>query len=672
MRNFWMNLRKKRSYLYISFFSIAFFVLFMGVKVLDPTNTEWLLQGGLDISQHYAGWMFFRKDAWMFPIGDFTSLSYPNRMSIIYLDSIPLFAVAFKIFHNFLPENFQYFGWYQLLCFVLQGIFGVKIISKYIKNEVGRFLAGTLFVMTPVFLWRVFLHVALSSHWIILLALSSIFYYYEYFAENKKHKILFWMMLGFFCTTIHLYFMPMCFIILCGFLYLDFRRRHQIKDMLFTMGGFWIGIILPMFLLGGFIKGVNVSQENIVWKKSFNLNNFVNSQGWSRVLPKMPLHSYGQSEGFAYLGMGVFFCAIFAAAVFISLLWKNCKIKELYSNPKIHALTLIFIISIIAAASPEITFGTKNIILPVPEFVEKIWSIFRACGRLVWPAVYIIMICSCIVLSKCRRKEVFVLGMGLCAFTQFIDISGEIWGRGEMARETCAFSSSLKEAGWKAIGENKEIKNIVYVNVSGLSDCASMAEFANQYDKTLSRFYYARKYDSVIDRSMKESLHNKDKKDIFLFDQNRMIDAWNEPDLHYYILDDKLLGYCEEIAELKEKQVDVKEYSYSYLCNNLENAIHSEMIDGFLFIHAGGSYESPVFELPKGTYRFEIAGENMADCEVSAVIPDMNAFYITEKAMQTIEGNITCKEHQTIKLKINNPSDHDMVLYQIEMKMVLR
>ena len=88
------------------------FILIYGVKVLDVTRTEWLYRGG-DLQQHYYGWEFFRKSEWTFPIGNFNTLSYPNYASIIFTDSIPLFAVIFKIFSGILPQTFQYFGTYR-------------------------------------------------------------------------------------------------------------------------------------------------------------------------------------------------------------------------------------------------------------------------------------------------------------------------------------------------------------------------------------------------------------------------------------------------------------------------------------------------------------------------------------------------------------------------------
>jgi hypothetical protein len=88
---------------------IISFVIIYGIKVINPLYTDWLLGNG-DLSQHYLGWEFFRKCEWIFPIGMTNKLAYPTETSVIFTDSIPVFAVIFKLFRSILPDRFQYFG----------------------------------------------------------------------------------------------------------------------------------------------------------------------------------------------------------------------------------------------------------------------------------------------------------------------------------------------------------------------------------------------------------------------------------------------------------------------------------------------------------------------------------------------------------------------------------
>ena len=96
------------------------FMLIYGVNVLNPVWDDWLLGRG-DLTQHYLGWCFFRRGSWTFPIGLTDNLAYPSYTSVIFTDSIPLFAVFFKVLSPVLPETFQYFGWWGIMSFALQG-----------------------------------------------------------------------------------------------------------------------------------------------------------------------------------------------------------------------------------------------------------------------------------------------------------------------------------------------------------------------------------------------------------------------------------------------------------------------------------------------------------------------------------------------------------------------
>ena len=53
---------------------IVIFIAIYGFGVINPTNTEWLLhsddlEGSIDLTQHYMGWVFYRDTPWTFPLG---------------------------------------------------------------------------------------------------------------------------------------------------------------------------------------------------------------------------------------------------------------------------------------------------------------------------------------------------------------------------------------------------------------------------------------------------------------------------------------------------------------------------------------------------------------------------------------------------------------------------
>ena len=114
----------------------ALFILIYGYNILDPSYDGWLLNNQGDLTQHYIGWEFFRKTKWHFPIGLTDGLIAGRPMSVMFTDSIPLFAVFFKLLSPLLPETFQYFGLWGLFYFIMQGGLSASLLRKLTKKPV--------------------------------------------------------------------------------------------------------------------------------------------------------------------------------------------------------------------------------------------------------------------------------------------------------------------------------------------------------------------------------------------------------------------------------------------------------------------------------------------------------------------------------------------------------
>ncbi|MDR0453789.1 MAG: hypothetical protein LBH05_03135 [Deferribacteraceae bacterium] len=82
---------------FCSILGVIFFIKLFGVRILDFTNTDWLMGGypWSDLPGHSIGWELFRKSNWYFPIGLMDNIVYPFKETIVYTDSIPLFAFPF-------------------------------------------------------------------------------------------------------------------------------------------------------------------------------------------------------------------------------------------------------------------------------------------------------------------------------------------------------------------------------------------------------------------------------------------------------------------------------------------------------------------------------------------------------------------------------------------------
>ena len=199
------------------------FIGIYGVRILDPVNTGWLFNNDHDLRQHYIGWCRFRSDPWHFPIGLIDSLSYPNSMSVIYTDSIPLFAVIFKALSPALPQTFQYFGLFGIMCFMLMGGFSSLLLRRFVSSDIQCAIGSLFYVMSAPVIQRMYFHTALAAQWIVVAAL--VLWVYDDLAGSVQRRAIYWGILGFVCVGIHSYFLPMVGMVLAVLVITQFAKK---------------------------------------------------------------------------------------------------------------------------------------------------------------------------------------------------------------------------------------------------------------------------------------------------------------------------------------------------------------------------------------------------------------------------------------------------------------
>ena len=157
---------------------LAAFLCLYGTAPLDPANDAWIWYGydETDIHQHYAGWLGFRNSSWQFPLAQADALAYPagTGVNISFTDSLPWVSVLFKLLAPVLPAQFQWFGLYELAAFILQGMAAALVLGLFLYDLLPLAAGTALFAFSPIMIERAFRHVALSSHYIVLLSLIHI------------------------------------------------------------------------------------------------------------------------------------------------------------------------------------------------------------------------------------------------------------------------------------------------------------------------------------------------------------------------------------------------------------------------------------------------------------------------------------------------------------------
>lgn len=537
-----INMPEWSVYVVVFIIAVTGFLYMYGIYIINPTYTDWLLEGAhYDLSQHYLGWKAYRNGSWTFPIGYTDNLLYPTRTSVIFTDSIPCFAVLFKLLSPILPAEFQYFGLWGIMCFVLQGILSAKIVSRFTNNKVLIVLSSTLFIFSTCMIRKMYAHTALAGQWIILLALQSVFFYRDY-AQNKKIYVL-EAVVGVLAASVHIYFLPMCGIILLGYCAADLMAYRRIKRSFLVLVTYLFSAGITIFLLGGGGSGDIAFVADGFRVMSLNLNGLFNPQGWSCIYRDLPLYGEGQYEGVAYLGAGGIFLLFFSFILLIS----NSQIKKIISNYRceIIALAVILVCSFVFALSPTITMNDRVVAaFSLPGIIEKYWAVFRSTGRCGWVLFYTLMLCFCIIVCRVVDAKTAVVCLALCAALQIYDIHTELVGLHVSYSQTVVYETVYENRFsdfWEPVGNDENIKHIMFTSPITGVNLYAMTDWALSHGKTINYFYFARKYND-FDDNLEAALASPDETELFLFPEDDRQKCLKY-DLNYYHVDDYIIGY---------------------------------------------------------------------------------------------------------------------------------
>ena len=393
------------------------FLLAVGPRALNPQNIAWLSSG--DPATHYLGWLFYRNAEWTFPIGLNPAYGLELGSSIVYSDSIPLFAILFKILSPLLPATFQYFGIWLLLCFILQAIFGFKLVSLVSSSTLLRLLGAGFIVFSPPMIFRTLGHLSLVGHFLIIASL--------YLALNPdKHWIKFsWAVLLAAAALIH----PYLLVMVLGIWSADLLGRacgarascRRVASEVLPLSGL---VVFLCWQAGYFVLG-SVPESSGYGYYRMNILSpldpawFSNKhQGdWSYILKDLR-QAQGDYEGFNFLGLGAIF--LLAVSLPIAVVMRQECLKLLQKNLFLLMFCLVFSLFAITN-SPAI--GGLEFGFPLPALIMDLANIFRGSGRFFWPVFYIItfLLIALVVKGLGARKAVLVLCVALVA--QIVDTS---------------------------------------------------------------------------------------------------------------------------------------------------------------------------------------------------------------------------------------------------------
>ena len=392
---------------------LSLFLIVICLCFIWPNNFSWMgyrniLSSG-DTAQHVSGWYAFVNRPWGLPLLKATLLDYPGGANISLTDSIPLFAIIFKIFRSFLPLYFNYFSIFFIFCYFAQGLAAtVLALSLRLKNNLA-ISAFTLFALSaPILNNAIGNEDSLACQAFILFALAVYFFNYDKRLSFLQLHIYFALIVG-LSLLVHPYLAAMCYPFYIGALLESKKNQLPLKRILKYCLGLHVFILLELILFG---LGTGTQGVDGFGLLAMNLLSPIYG-GILQHYQMVPIRS-DQADVFCYLGGGLIIGLI------IALILTKGAFRKIFSEYRVLFIIglLFFIYSIYGA----IYLGTFKIAqFGVPHFF--ITYSFRTQGRFFWPCSYILL---CFVLVTFLRKipRTACILLPLLIIIQFVDISG--------------------------------------------------------------------------------------------------------------------------------------------------------------------------------------------------------------------------------------------------------
>ena len=426
---------------------VVAFASSLGFALVDPSHTDWLTTG--DWRVHFLGWHTYRAAPWQMPPGANPYFGHPVGTSVALTDSIPIFALFFKLLDPWLPTRFQYIGLWLLVSHVLQGAFGALLVRCRTPHRVLQGLGAALFVMAPVLLHRIG-HPALSAHWLLLAALWLHLCSPDPQAALSRGALLRWTVVIAVVAATHPYlgFMVLALVtahMAAVALRAETRLYPRIAAVLVTGGACY----LTMSWLSGYF--VVRSAGDLVGESfgefSMNVLSPIAPLDYSMVLGPVVFPQVAQTaEGYSYLGMGVIALAVPAAVGWLR------KSTEPPGRPPLPVWPLLVVMLVLTAMALGPVVHAGNVV--AFRYPEEVWGplrLFRANGRMFWPALY--GLSFAIIAGVCRlRFKVALTVLMLAVAAQALDVSRAYLGAQGLRRAT--WQTPFADDFWRVVTPN--------------------------------------------------------------------------------------------------------------------------------------------------------------------------------------------------------------------------
>jgi hypothetical protein len=474
------------------------FLVIIGYKVLDPTNIAWLGNG--DPSLGYLGWVFYRHTKPQFPLGANPNYGLELSNSIIFSDSNPLLAFVFRPFASWLPEPFQYLGFWLLISFILQAVFAWRLLGLLTQDLLIKTFATGLFIFSPILIWRLYGHINLTSHFLILAA------FYLVFNRRLQRRKLYWSLLLAGSGLIHGYILAMVSLLwISDLLTIVIKKKRSFKESGIEIGTVGFFTWLACWQAGYFILDGSVATPGDfgIFRMGLLSPFDPNKSYFLKDLPDASPY-----ESYTYVGTGTVLLFLVLLPVLLRSKFLT-RIKAPLSQIKhFPGTVLAFTAFTLFALSNKV--GLRSFILfqyPLSPRVEHLANTFRASSRFFWPVVYGIVFLTLYLLIKNTSKQVALIALTLALTVQVLDTS-ITW------RETRKNFDRHPATSWETVMTNPfweeaahKYKRIRWILPESLTpQWLPLGDYAAKYNLPTDAIYLSRIDEDVLKDSQKKAI----------------------------------------------------------------------------------------------------------------------------------------------------------------------
>ncbi len=417
---------------------IAFFYLF-GWQTLDIYNLGLVTKGG-DFSVSYYGSVLYRMDSWRWPIFTHLNLAYPYGISVHGTDGSPLLSVIFKALHSLfgLSPEVQFVGIWMLISYVLQAYVSVLIFRHAFKSKFLITIGALFFVSAPIMMMRVFVHINLMPHFLLLFAI--LMYLNNRLTRKEWVYMAVLMTLGILTCP---YFLPMQ----AGFFALLIYRQWADKKISWWMIFKGISALGLVFLFWYYMLGMMSTEQQLAsggWRSlGLNLTALFNPI-WSKSQVFNTLTPKADFDADNYFGLGLL---ILLVILFFS-------VKDLFRRDNLRRhwpLALLLSGFFLFALSSQVKLGTATVLDYKPgALIDWLGSVFRYSGRFFWPIWYLLAFFLLKTCAKQFPKKAYIL-LPLLLVVQIWDLWPTYQAKKSFVDTTKPYVYPLKSPEWNRL-----------------------------------------------------------------------------------------------------------------------------------------------------------------------------------------------------------------------------